>query len=153
MWKANQRKWYEHWVSPSAAKNGEARARVRRKERPRNLSSERATRRRYYHTNAMRVKFQRIKRAYNLNPEEYVALLDIQGGACFICRTALESGKSTHVDHCHETGLVRGLLCNSCNLALGHLKNSVPNATRLIEYLRNPPSRQLGIHACSFKKI
>lgn len=55
-----------------------------------------------------------------LSPDDYFFLLETQAGLCAICATAMNPVKHTHVDHCHETGRVRGLLCGSCNLMLGH---------------------------------
>jgi hypothetical protein len=57
-----------------------------------------------------------------------------QKGVCAIC-TKPFSFDEARVDHCHSTNLVRGLLCNTCNLALGLLGDSVENAKRLIEYV------------------
>lgn len=43
---------------------------------------------------------------------------------CGICKTELKSGKGTHIDHCHFSGRIRGVLCNHCNLGLGHFKDN-----------------------------
>jgi len=60
-------------------------------------------------------------RAYGIEPETYYEMLKKQGHRCAICR-----GKSTrramNIDHDHTTGKVRGLLCDSCNLSIGHLE-------------------------------
>lgn len=58
---------------------------------------------------------------YRLTLEEYDALLVAQDGRCAICREPKAEGEHLHVDHCHETGNVRGLLCNSCNLGIAHM--------------------------------
>lgn len=55
--------------------------------------------------------------------DDYERLLAAQGGRCAICGgTEAKHGESTrlHIDHNHETGEVRGLLCNNCNRALGY---------------------------------
>jgi hypothetical protein len=44
------------------------------------------------------------------------------------------------VDHDHNTGAVRGLLCHSCNTGLGHLGDSVETLARALDYLQNCPS-------------
>lgn len=54
--------------------------------------------------------------------------------ACDICGREV-SGRGRHVDHDHETGEVRGVLCLNCNLALGHFNDSIENLARAIEYL------------------
>ena len=56
-----------------------------------------------------------LRRKYGISPEEYEALLHAQGGRCAICRREPNPKISLHVDHDHELGTVRGLLCVRCN--------------------------------------
>ena len=57
---------------------------------------------------------------YGITPEAYDAMLEAQGGVCAICGGEQTLGrKHFDVDHCHDTGIVRGLLCSHCNRALG----------------------------------
>lgn len=58
---------------------------------------------------------------YNLTLEDFDALLEAQSGKCWICGVEHkeQSQKRLHVDHCHKSGKVRGLLCMSCNTKLG----------------------------------
>lgn len=58
-----------------------------------------------------------LKRHYNMTIEEFDALVVAQGNACAICREE----KKLVVDHDHDSGKVRGLLCHSCNIAVGRL--------------------------------
>jgi len=69
-----------------------------------------------------------FKRAYGITVEDYETMLVNQNGVCKICNKTCKSGKSLAVDHCHETGKVRGLLCAKCNTNLG----------RIEAYLRDP---------------
>lgn len=64
-----------------------------------------------------------LKNKYNLTWEEYEKLFENQNGVCAICK-GIEEGRMLSVDHNHETGEVRGLLCGSCNRALGLFKDS-----------------------------
>ncbi|MFH8563448.1 endonuclease VII domain-containing protein [Streptomyces sp. NPDC017988] len=66
-----------------------------------------------------------FQRKYGLTPAELEELIASQHGVCCICLAAL----AEHVDHCHETGKVRGVLCFSCNAALGQFKDR-PDAIR-----------------------
>lgn len=62
----------------------------------------------------------KLKRLYGITPDVYDSLLEAQGGVCAMCSMA-PGGKRPplHVDHCHESGRVRALLCIGCNLNLG----------------------------------
>ncbi|MFE1833783.1 endonuclease VII domain-containing protein [Streptomyces sviceus] len=66
-----------------------------------------------------------LKRQYGLTEAERDELIASQGGVCCICLAAVPE----HVDHCHKTGRVRGVLCFSCNAALGQFKDR-PDAIR-----------------------
>lgn len=76
-----------------------------------------------------------IKHAYGLSREEYDALLKEQGGVCAICKQECRVHGRLSVDHCHRTNIVRGLLCVSCNTALGHLEDDPNRLLVAIEYL------------------
>lgn len=89
---------------------------------------------------------QRLRSVYGISDEDYRGLLELQGGRCFICRRVTK--KRLAVDHDHETGQVRGLLCadseRGCNHAiLGNVKD-VAMAQRIVEYLENPPMARLA---------
>ena len=76
-----------------------------------------------------------LKRRYGISLEAWGEILVRQGGRCPGCGSPLESGFKTHVDHCHVTGRVRGLLCKECNLALGNVNDSIDVLRNLIQYL------------------
>jgi hypothetical protein len=60
----------------------------------------------------------RLRRVYGLTIEDYDRMLVQQGHACTICRR--KSDDKLHIDHCHATNTVRGLLCRKCNTGLGN---------------------------------
>lgn len=62
-------------------------------------------------------------------------MLDDQGGVCAICSKEDAAGKRLAVDHCHETGKVRGLLCLKCNTVLGKMNDEVNLLKKAIAYL------------------
>lgn len=77
-----------------------------------------------------------LMRTYGISLAEYVAMLEAQEGACAICLTTTPDGRGRfHVDHCHELGHVRGLLCAKCNLLLGHANDSTDRLRAAIGYL------------------
>lgn len=75
-----------------------------------------------------------LQRRYGITVEEYEAQLEAQGGACALCRRSPRKIR-LHVDHCHRTGKLRGLLCGPCNLFLGRLED---RPERLSEYVDAP---------------
>lgn len=77
----------------------------------------------------------RAEKMYGLTPEGYEQLLLEQGGLCAICRQPPVERRLA-VDHCHRTGVVRGLLCHGCNLCLGRLNDDPALFRRAAEYLR-----------------
>ena len=75
-------------------------------------------------------------RRYGLTPEQYENLLDAQGGGCRICGKAAEkNGRVLAVDHDHDTGVVRSLLCDNCNTALGQLEEDPKRFRAAVAYL------------------
>jgi len=77
----------------------------------------------------------RVKAMYGMEPEEYIALHEKQGGKCAICQNEPTTQRGLHLDHCHETGAIRGLLCHNCNVALGCLNDDPALMMRAIKYL------------------
>ena len=67
-----------------------------------------------------------------VDPEDYLKRLAEANGVCESCGNKSESLVQ---DHCHATGKPRGLICPSCNLALGHVKDDVDRLFDLVEYL------------------
>lgn len=75
-------------------------------------------------------------RKYGLTLESYSAMLLSQNCQCKICgKSTKELGKRLGVDHRHDNGKVRGLLCVTCNLAIGYLKDSPELAKKTFEYI------------------
>jgi len=81
-----------------------------------------------------------LLRNYNLEIDDYIEMVDKQRGCCAICNESLigtQGTMSPYVDHCHRTGQVRGLLCNSCNTALGLFNDNVQILEKAIRYVVN----------------
>lgn len=77
---------------------------------------------------------------YGLTPDQFAAMLADQDGRCAICGADSPGGKGGwHVDHCHDRGHVRGLLCNGCNLMLGHAQDDPARLRAAAEYLERLP--------------
>lgn len=80
-------------------------------------------------------KLAHLRRAYGLVPSDVSAIAERQNGQCPICRRGLAAVKRTHIDHCHSTGRVRGILCSECNTGIGKLKDSPELLRRALAYL------------------
>jgi len=83
---------------------------------------------------------RRVALVYGLRDGQYEELYAAQGGVCAICERAKGTVKKLAVDHDHKTGYVRGLLCGPCNSILGHLRDDILTASRLLLYLTEPPA-------------
>lgn len=80
-------------------------------------------------------KYNKYKK-YNITEKEYNYLFILQEGKCKICKKHQNTlNKKLAVDHCHTTNKVRGLLCCSCNLALGLFKDNYTFLKNAIKYL------------------
>lgn len=106
------------WIN----KNPDRAARLRRKLRE--TDKDKISRRKYV-----------LEKTFGITIDEYNDILEKQGGTCAICKSP-PTNKKLAVDHCHETGRVRGLLCQGCNLGIGNLKESEDNLKSAILYLR-----------------
>jgi hypothetical protein len=98
----------------------------------------------WFHDNRERAlvnqRHRSLSRTYGITIAEYDAMSAAQGHVCAICKqpeARIKDGKVQFlaVDHCHDTGRVRGLLCNNCNRAVGLLKDDVAILRRAVDYL------------------
>jgi hypothetical protein len=93
-----------------------------------------------------------LKRKYGISLEEYNYMFELQKGLCGICgkkestrrRKKTQGDERLAVDHCHETGVVRGLLCFKCNTAMGSLGDNEEMVMRVIFYLTNSLKNSKG---------
>lgn len=77
-----------------------------------------------------------LRKKYGMTLESYEALLAKQDSKCAICGLDVKNHRrALNVDHCHNTGQVRGLLCDDCNIALGKFKDNIQSILKAAEYL------------------
>ena len=105
----------------------------RTKNRERLLAQKRA----WYVKNRDQAREYDLTRQFGIDRETFQALLEQQAGLCRICCEAMRPGAGTHVDHSHSSGQVRGLLCQRCNHALGHLRDDPLLCEAARDYLLN----------------
>lgn len=75
-----------------------------------------------------------LKNVYGITHSDYLAMLATQGGGCALCNRKPAKGKYLHVDHCHTSGKVRGVLCHQCNWYLGTIDADPTILERIHEY-------------------
>lgn len=90
--------------------------------------------RKRYREDPNREKNSRLLREYGISLEVYDNMRAKQADACAICG---ESQPQLCVDHDHETGAIRALLCHGCNLAVGNLRDKPELCVKAAEYLRS----------------
>ena len=107
------------------AKNADKERERSKKYRVENADKVRESKKKYYAENSDRARDRNLQNRYGIGHEEYLELFEKQDGKCKICETT-SNRKLKHfaVDHCHDTGDVRGLLCSNCNTAIGLLKDN-----------------------------
>lgn len=74
--------------------------------------------------------------------DEYNTMFDQPRGLCAICGCRLGEGQQTSVDHDHDTGKVRALLCHLCNVGLGFFRDSPEFLSKAVEYLRSHEQKE-----------
>jgi len=151
--KYNKKKWKQHKKSEQVryqkwyTDNKEHNRRKSKKRYRENKSKIQKQNKKYYAKNR-NVRSAYIKSWYDTTYDTRVAnrfdidfkyseLLQAQNGLCAICQQTCSTGKRLAVDHCHETNMIRGLLCSKCNRGLGYFKDSLELIERAYEYLKN----------------
>jgi len=86
--------------------------------------------------NTEKRRFNVMKSATGVNKEQYLSLLELQHETCAICNATVEdNNRNLCIDHCHDSDLVRGLLCTRCNFGLGYFKDDKELLNKAIIYL------------------
>lgn len=93
---------------------------------------------RYSAENVDKNRSLRLERIYGLDSHSYQQIIDSQGGRCAICDNDEPGGRwnTFHLDHCHESDQVRGLLCHRCNTGLGQFQDDPERLEAAAKYLR-----------------
>lgn len=124
-WQKENREKAKGYASTSYRRNREQRLAYQRKYREENREKYLSCNRDWH----LRTKF-------GINLDEYERMREAQEGKCAICRSEPRS-RELAVDHCHETGKVRGLLCTLCNTALGKFQDDPELLAAAIAYLES----------------
>lgn len=132
--KAKKREDIKEWrkKNPEKLKEQKKRNYYKYQERAKQRSAE------WYYKNKDRSRNAALQRKYGISLEDFDQLRKDQNYSCFLCNTHEEERKqSLVVDHNHNTGQARRLLCTSCNVGIGMLKDSPDLLRKAAEYLEN----------------
>jgi hypothetical protein len=77
----------------------------------------------------------------NLQQYEYDLMVQSQGNRCLICRERPTADRALAIDHHHESGVIRGLLCGRCNLGLGYFRDRIDLLQSAARYLQHANER------------
>lgn len=137
-YRQNKHKWSPRTREQRDRYNAERRRKYAECEAERQKARNAA--KRWQEANPERRLAQRLRK-YGITPDEYRKMLNDQRGGCAICGSGIagegRSGGRMHVDHCHDTGRVRGLLCANCNHGIGKFKDDPSLLIKAAVYLRD----------------
>jgi hypothetical protein len=91
------------------------------------------------------VENSRVKATYGITLAEKKEIWESQGECCAACRARDNGGRRWTIDHDHDTGEIRGLLCKNCNTALGMVGDSPYRLTALLGYLGRTTRQPLEV--------
>lgn len=101
-----------------------------------------------------RARAEHLMRKFGMTIEQYDAMLEAQGGGCFICGRPPREDISLHIDHDHSTGMVRGLLCFRCNNAIADFNEDPTVLRKAIRYLSvHAPGAQEEIQLARWRAL
>ena len=144
---ARARKWYEAnkvrvaaikrvWYGANKGRRATTNRAWEEAHKDRRLAANKAQREANPDRTAATKKAYALKRHFNISLTDYDEMLEAQDSSCAICgRTIAEEGRRLAVDHDHETGEVRGLLCGNCNQGLGRFMHDQELLHSAIAYL------------------
>jgi len=103
-----------------------------------NKEALKAYKREWTKNNRDKVSVYGRKYRYGLDNDQFTKMIEEQGNSCKICSKDLDTCKAV-IDHCHSTNSVRGILCNSCNVALGLINDDLGWLNKAKKYLTENP--------------
>ena len=147
-WLAYRKEYYENNKEQIAAYNKKEQVFARQKEYNKkyyanNKEKNNISCSEWYQNNKETVKVFRRFNKHGISSAEYDIMLEEQDNKCKICLTSfadiiLKDGRTPiHIDHCHTTNKIRGLLCNLCNVGLGHFKDDPELLIKAADYLKH----------------
>ncbi len=119
----------------------ERQKRAARKYRSKNANKCRATAKKRYEENGDAIRMAVRLARHGITQQFYDSMLERQNFACAICLT--EFTLVTHIDHCHGTGIVRGILCHKCNNGIGWIEKNPSLVDRALNYISHQQQKTI----------
>lgn len=139
-YKETKHRWYEKNKDKESYKARIAETSRMWNETPRGRAKKCASSKKYNAAHPQKVQKRKMdwhyRSKYGITVAERDRLFEEQGKRCRLCRSDSSSRKGFHVDHCHATQKIRGIVCHSCNLLLGHSRDSIAILEAAIAYLK-----------------
>ncbi len=91
-----------------------------------------------------------------MSQDDYDKLLQLQNGVCAICQQECSTKRSLAVDHDHQTGQVRALLCRDCNITIGLMKEDAARLRAAADYIEKYNSKEpdgTRLQSCSISLL
>lgn len=120
--KIKQREYSKRWREKHPEKHKEQSQKWRDKNHQKDLANKAKYRVENKEKIAEAYRKHILQKRFGLSKEEYDSMLETQNSVCAICRKPCSTGRSLAVDHNHETGIIRSLLCRNCNVSIGLMK-------------------------------
>lgn len=106
-----------------------------RRANPEYQNKHRIESRKYYEKNPDAYRERNLRQNFGITLDEYREMEAAQDGKCAVCGEKCKSGRSLAVDHNHETGEIRALLCMNCNRAIGWMQDDPDRLMAAAAYL------------------
>lgn len=135
MWRKNNPEKVAEHAKRTRIKNKEKIKQRQKEWRENNRAHVSEKGKKWYIENVDRVRNNQLKLHFGISLEKYNKILDKQNGVCAVCGSSSEKRKFS-VDHDHETGKIRGLLCRGCNVGIGNLKDDIIVIENALNYLK-----------------
>lgn len=95
------------------------------------------------YTHKQYLYYNTLPSKYGVDRETYLEMIEDQGRKCYLCLDVFPDSRRTQLDHCHETGDIRGILCAKCNTRISYYEDNPELLLRYYEYVTGIPAHSV----------